>query len=138
MKKTRLINAVNAHMTEKLQALAKLDDNTALDVLELFPLWHPGTGYDPDERVRYGGKLYRVVIGHTSQDGWTPDQTPALFTEIAKPGEIPVWRQPTGAQDAYQTGDRVHYPDADGAVYESLINNNTWSPDDYPAGWRKL
>ena len=47
----------------------------------------------------------------------------------------PVWKQPTGAHDAYQIGDRVHFPDADSPVYESLINANTWSPTAYPAGW---
>jgi len=65
-----------------------------------------------------------------------PDATPALYTEVAKPGKIPVWRQPSGAQDAYNTGDKVHYPDADGPVYESTVDNNVWNPADYPAGWK--
>lgn len=138
MKKTRLNELVAARLSEQKRALGKLDDGAAVDALELFPLWRPGAGYDPEDRVRYGGKLYRVVIGHTSQEGWTPDQTPALFTEIAKPGEIPVWRQPTGAQDAYSKGDKVHYPDANGSVYESLIDANVYSPEAYPAGWRAV
>ena len=71
-------------------------------------------------------------------EGWEPDKTPALWTEVAKPGEIPVWRQPTGAQDAYQKGDKVHYPDAEGPIYESTMDGNVWSPDAYPAGWTKL
>lgn len=50
--------------------------------------------------------------------------------------EIPVWVQPTGAHDAYQTGDKVHYPTIDGPVYESLIDGNVWSPEAYPAGWK--
>ena len=60
---------------------------------------------------------------------------PALWTEVAAPGEIPVWRQPTGAQDAYNIGDRVWYPDKDGTVYESLIDANVYAPDAYPQGW---
>ena len=55
-----------------------------------------------------------------------------------EPSDIPVWVQPTGAHDAYQTGDRVHYKTATDPVYESLIDGNVWSPDDYPAGWRQL
>lgn len=54
---------------------------------------------------------------------------------VGKPGEIPVWKQPTGAQDAYNTGDKVHYPDADGPVYESIVDNNVWNPDTY--GWKR-
>ena len=87
------------------------------------------------DRVRYSGKLYKCVQSHTSQTGWEPPNVPALWTEVTEPGEIPVWRQPTGAQDAYNTGDLVHYPDAEGPVYRCLIDGNVWSPADYPQGW---
>ena len=45
---------------------------------------------------------------------------------------VPAFVQPTGAHDAYQTGDRVTY---NGQIYESTIDNNVWSPDTYPQGW---
>ena len=118
------------------KASASLEDGDALEAKELFEPWQPDTSYTVDQRLRYGDKLYRVVQGHTSQADWMPDATPALYTEVAKPGKIPVWRQPSGAQDAYNTGDKVHYPDADGPVYESTVDNNVWSPADYPAGWK--
>lgn len=120
------------------RASASLPDNDALEAVELFPAWRSGEAYGVNDRLRYGGKLYRVVQEHTSQPDWTPDVTPALFTEVAPPGTIPVWRQPTGAQDAYQPGDKVYYPDANGAVYESTIDGNIWSPEAYPAGWRAV
>ncbi|MBQ4018047.1 MAG: hypothetical protein II605_02260 [Paludibacteraceae bacterium] len=118
------------------KASANLTDEDALSAVELFPEWEAGKAYEANDRVLYDGKLYKVVQAHTSQADWTPDATPALFTEVAKPGEIPVWKQPTGTQDAYNTGDKVHYPDADSAVYESLIDANVWSPADYPQGWK--
>jgi hypothetical protein len=117
------------------KAAVSLPDEDALDAVELFPLWQSGKAYAVDERIRYGEKLYRCVQAHTSQADWTPDATPALWTEVAKPGEIQVWKQPTGAQDAYSKGDKVHYPDADSPVYVSTIDNNVWSPDAYPQGW---
>ena len=116
-----------------LKASVSLPDEDALEAVELFPAWAAGTAYAVDQRIRYGEKLYRCVQAHTAQIGWKPDKTPALWTEVAKPGEIPVWRQPTGAQDAYMTGDKVHYPDADGPVYVSITDNNIWAPDVY--GW---
>ena len=118
-----------------VKASASLPDEDALEAVELFPLWAAGIDYEADQRIRYGEKLYRCVQSHTSQAGWEPPAVPALFTEVAKPGEIPVWKQPTGAQDAYNTGDLVHYPDADGPVYRCTIDNNVWSPADYPQGW---
>jgi len=115
------------------KAAESLSDEDALEAVELFPIWEPDTEYTADERVSYADKLYRCVQSHTSQTDWTPDATPALWTEVAKPGEVPVWRQPTGAQDAYMKGDKVHYPGNDDPVYISTVDNNVWSPDTY--GW---
>ncbi len=125
------------------KASVSLPDEDALEAVVLFPVWAEDTAYAVGTRVRYNGSsgtptptLYKCVQAHTSQADWTPDKTPAIWTEVAKPGEIPVWRQPTGAQDAYSKGDRVHYPDANGPVYESTVDNNVWEPEAYPAGWR--
>lgn len=49
--------------------------------------------------------------------------------------EIPAFVQPTGAHDAYRTGDRVTFG---GTVWECVTDNNVWSPADYPAGWREV
>lgn len=121
-----------------------LTDTEALEAVALFPLWAVGTKYEVKSeggvlikpRIVYNDKLYRVEQTHTSQADWTPDITPALYTEVAPSGVIPVWKQPTGAQDAYSKGDKVHYPTADDPVYESLIDANVWSPNDYPQGWK--
>ena len=115
------------------QAAESLPDEDALDGVELFPASTLDRAYESGQRVRYGDKLYKCVQAHTSQEGWEPDVTPALWTEVAKPGEIPVWRQPTGAQDAYMKGDKVHYPDLEGPVYVSTVDANVWKPGEY--GW---
>lgn len=115
------------------KASASLPDEDALEAVELFPVWAVDAQYAVNDRVRFDSKLYRCVQAHSSQQDWTPPATPALWTEVAKPGEIPVWKQPTGAQDAYMTGDKVHYPTADDAVYVSTVDNNVWEPGVY--GW---
>lgn len=116
------------------KAAVSLPDEDALEAVELFPVWQTDTAYTAGIRVRYGDKLYKCVQAHTSQAAWTPDVTPALWTEVAEPGEIPVWKQPTGAQDSYMTGDKVHYPTKDDAVYESTMDYNVYEPTVY--GWR--
>lgn len=120
------------------KAAVSLGDEDALEAVELFPMWAADKAYAADERIRYGEKLYRCVQSHTSQADWTPDAAPALWTEVARPGEIPVWKQPTGAQDAYNKGDRVWYPKKNTTVYESLIDANVYSPEAYPAGWMEV
>lgn len=129
MKKSRALKL--RAMIEK--AAFSLDDSDALEAVELFKSWYSGISYLADERVQYNGKLYRCVQSHTSQADWEPDRTPALWTEVAKPGEIPVWKQPTGAQDAYMIGDLVHYPDANGPVYRCTMDYNVYAPD--VTGW---
>ena len=118
----------NIHLAAK-----SLDDEAALETPELFDVWAPGVAYLVTERIRYKGQLYRCEQAHTSQEGWEPDKTPAMWTPVAEPGEIPVWRQPTGAQDAYRIGDKVHYPTKNDPVYVSTIDYNTYAPDVY--GW---
>ena len=43
---------------------------------------------------------------------------------------VPLWVQPTGAHDAYQTGDRVRH---NGDVWVSNSDNNVWEPGVH--GW---
>ena len=124
-KKAKLLRA-------KIEAMADtLPDEEAMTVAVLFPHWKIGTAYAVDDRICYLDTLYRCVQAHTSQDDWTPSRTPALWT-IVSVEEWPEWKRPTGAQDAYQKGDKVTY---EGTHYISLIDGNTWSPSEYPAGW---
>lgn len=118
------------------KAAISLTDEDALDAVEMFEPWAVGVAYEAQQRIRYGDKLYRCEQAHTSQAGWEPPEVPALWTEVAKPGEIPVWKQPTGAQDAYQLGDRVWYPEKNTDVWVSLVNDNVWEPGT-PGLWEK-
>ena len=111
---------------EALDALIpSLTDEQAELVPTIFPEWAEATTYAVGDRVRHEGVLYRCVQAHTSQQGWEPDATPALWTRTTPEGVIPEWVQPTGAQDAYQTGDKVTH---NGKVWESLVDSNVWEP----------
>ena len=110
---------------------AQLDDAAALDAMAIYPAWEIGKAYATNDRMRYGANLYKCVQAHTSQADWTPDATPALWVKVSVE-EWPEFVQPTGAHDAYNTGDKVTY---NGKRYISLIDANVYSPDDYPQGW---
>lgn len=47
-------------------------------------------------------------------------------------GDVKEFVQPTGAHDAYNTGDRVLYK---GTVYVCRIDNCVWAPDVLPSAW---
>lgn len=114
------------------KAAVSLSDEDALDGVELFPAWAADVAYTVDERIRYGGKLYRCVQAHTSQSNWTPDATPALWVRVSL-DEWPEWVQPTGAHDAYQTGDKVSH---NGQHWQSTMDANIWEPGVY--GWEAV
>ena len=41
--------------------------------------------------------------------------------------------QPINAEDAYRTGDEVHYPEAEDPIWVSTVDHNVWTPGVY--GW---
>ena len=61
-----------------------VDDNTALRMLAFYPEWASDTDYTAGYKVRRCGKLWRCVQAHTSQAGWEPENTQALWTEVCE------------------------------------------------------
>ncbi|MBQ9043809.1 MAG: hypothetical protein IJ111_13470 [Eggerthellaceae bacterium] len=116
------------------EVLPILTDEQAETVPDVFPAWAAGVAYAQGVRVRYGGNLYRCIQAHTSQEGWTPDATPALWTRIGEPADDwPEWVQPTGAHDAYAAGAKVSH---DGGHWTSDVDANIWEPGVY--GWTEV
>ena len=86
--------------------------------------------YPKDWTVTHDGKTW---VSLTPANVWEPGVSG--WREVVEEGATPEWVQPTGAHDAYQTGDHVMF---EGAEYVSLIDGNTWSPTAYPQGWEKI
>ena len=121
---------------------ATLTDKQALEIASVYPRWEVGKAYSVGDIISYGEnslgdpQLYKVVQAHTSQADWTPDATASLYDAFGlDEGGYPVWSQPTGAHDAYNTGDIVNY---NGTLYKSTMDGNVWAPDAYPQGWEKV
>ena len=153
----QLYKVVQAHTSQAQwtpDAVPSLYDAFGLDESG-YPLWAQPTGahdaYSAGDIVNYNGTLYQSTI---NGNVWSPDVYPAGWTvyeaatepeepepepepepDPEEPTTYPEWVQPTGAHDAYNTGDRVTY---NGRVYESTMDGNTWSPDAYPQGWEDL
>lgn len=98
----------------------------------VYPSWKPkGYEYFAGERVTYEGTYYRCIQNHTSQADWTPDTAVSLWVSISDPSEeFPEWKQPTGAHDAYQKGDKVSH---NNKHWTSDIDANAYEPGVY--GW---
>lgn len=111
-------------------AAESFDDSTALEYPELVQSWQPGADYT-DQRVNYGGTLYKCLTAHTSQVDWTPDAAPSLWAKVLIPDEtvIPEWEQPDST-NPYSKGDKVTH---NGKTWVSDVDNNVWEPGAF--GW---
>ena len=155
----QLYKIVQAHTSQdnwRPDATPALYDAFGLDESG-YPLWSQPSGahdaYNVGDIVNYNGTLYQSTI---NGNVWSPDVYPAGWTvyeattepeepkpepepepdpEPEEPPTYPEWVQPTGAHDAYNTGDIVRY---NGRLYKSIINGNVWAPSAYPQGWSDL
>ena len=125
LKYRKLIEKVSANFT----------DEEALEVPMLFPRWNGNSQeYSVGDRIYHNGVLYKVLQAHTSQETWTPSDSPSLFAEvlIPDPQVIPEWKQPDST-NPYMTGDKVTH---NGKTWISIIDNNVWEPGVY--GWEEV
>ena len=134
-KEEQLENQKNLALTFFAETLS---DAQALQVPMLFDDFDGnGVAYEVGKRVLYNDILYKVIQAHTSQAGWTPVAAPSLFAKVINEtidGSIPEFEQPNST-NPYMKGDKVIF---NGKVYESLIDNNVYSPEAYPAGWKEI
>lgn len=95
-----------------------LPDAQALEVPELYPGWEPGADYAAQYIVsRPNGRLYRCQQGHASQEGWEPENAPALWTVIAN-GETGSRDDPITAARGMEYQYGLYYRDPeDGNTY---------------------
>lgn len=114
------------------------------------PKWVQPVGatdaYNKGDIVEYNGKKYISVIDANvwapDVHGWEVYTGDGGSTDPVEPSNpdtptdtIKDFVQPTGAHDAYKKGDKVRF---ESKIYESLIDNNVYSPSAYPAGWKEI
>lgn len=111
-----------------------IDETTASEHAELFSSWAYPVDYTVGQIRKRGGKLYRCLQAHTSQETWTPEDSPSLWVNISDPAEEwPEWSQPVGSTDAYAKGAKVSHNDK---RWTSDVDNNVWEPGVY--GWTEV
>lgn len=59
----------------------EVDDQTAVRMTEFYPAWESEQAYTAGYKVQYGGKLWRCIQAHTSQDSWAPSTDTASLWE---------------------------------------------------------
>ena len=103
-------------------SVTALDDETAATAPSLFKVWAPGEAVVPGDRRYYPptGLLYKVREGqgHTTQESWTPDLTPALWAVVGDPSEAGTLEDPiTAARGMEYTYGLYYFDPEDGKTY---------------------
>lgn len=70
-------------ITQQINTLS-VDDQTACRMKEFYPAWEAGVSYAAGYKVQDSGRLFRCLQAHTSQEGWEPENAPALWEEICE------------------------------------------------------
>lgn len=107
-----------AELRPMIEAAAmSLPDSDAAKAVELFPAWAYPVSYAVGDRVSDGGNLYKCRQAHTSQEGWKPSATPALWVVIdvthAGTQDDPI---PTSRGMEYEYG-KYYLDSEDGKTY---------------------
>lgn len=112
-----------------LKALRTLSDEEAYKVKILFEDWDYQKEYETGDRVLYNGELYNVL--QSVHNTVNPADEKRFYQKIIKPNDlVEEWNN-----NGYNVGDKARIGQY---IYESLIDNNTWSPQAFPAGWKLI
>ena len=103
----------------------------------IIPTWEQPestNGFMAGDKVYHNGLLYVSTADYnTWEPGIEGNPWELVVEEQPEESEPEVKEYAVGA--LYAMGDRVIF---NGIEYESLIDNNSWSPADYPAGWAEV
>lgn len=118
------------------QAAASLPDREASEGAALFPkMKHDGSLIKAGTRINWRGVLKQAAVDLWDTPENSPDAAPALWQDIAYRDGIRIIPQTITAETAFAGGEQGWWGDA---MYESLIDNNVYTPGAYPAGWREV
>jgi hypothetical protein len=113
-------------------AADNVTDEVADSAAFIFEAWNgDGVDYVVGDRRRYDGVVYKCITAHKSQEDWMPSVASSLWARAHI--DVAEWVQPTGASDAYKTGDKVKHNDK---VWISTVDANVWEPGVY--GWDEV
>ena len=127
MERTRPMTAeeVTSLLIKQQINTIKVDDHTALRMVEFYPEWAAGQAYPAGFKVQNGGKLWRCLQDHTSQDGWEPSTATASLWEQINETHAGTLYDPIPYSDNMALENGKYYTQ-DGVIY--LCNRSTGQP----------
>lgn len=115
------------------QAAQFLDDKTASEGAELFPaLKRDGSLVKAGTKINWNGAVKKAAVDLWDAEQNNPDNAPTLWEDIDYKQGIRIIPNVITVTSAFAKGEHGWWHDE---VYESLIDANVYTPEQYPAGW---
>lgn len=116
------------------QAITSVDDETALTAVELSPsLSFGGVLITSGSRINWEGKLYRAAVDVWDTVENTPAAAPNLWEEVVISSGYREIPETITVGLAFAKGECGWWQ---GVLYESLIDNNVYTPTVCPDYWK--
>ena len=117
-------------------AAASLDDKDASITPELFgKLNNNGELIKVGTRINWNGLLKRAAVDLWDTKENNPDNAPSLWEDIAYKEGYRIIPETVTAGTAFSKDELGWWKDT---LYKSLIDNNVWTPEQYPSGWEEV
>lgn len=116
-----------------VKAAQSLDEKDASEAVALFDgMRYDGNLIRAGTRINWNGTLKQAAVDLWDEERNNPDNSPTLWQDIAYREGIRIIPATITAGEAFAKGELGWWNDA---VYESLIDANVYTPEQYPAGW---
>lgn len=121
----------------KIVEAGKADD--VIRVAALFEAWSTGRAYEAGDTVLWEGQPMTCLTAHSTEvhPDWTPETAPSLWrawhgcsVDTALP-----WVQPTGAHDAYMTGEYMIWS---GGLWLCRVDGTVHTPGELETAWEAV
>lgn len=131
MTETEVTRLLIAHQINTLA----VDDNTASRMTEFFPeLTGDGALITAGTRINWRGQLKRAAVDLWDNPDSTPDAAPNLWEDIDYKDGVRIIPEIITAGTAFALDELGWWGDT---LYRSKLAANTYTPEQYPAGWEK-
>ena len=117
-----------------IASTASLDDETASKTPELFgKMNYNGELIKAGTRINWNGVLKRATVDLWDAIDNVPDNAPTLWEDIAYREGYRIIPEVITVGTAFSKDECGWWEDI---LYKSLIDNNVWTPEAYPTGWK--
>lgn len=125
--------ALRSLITQGAQSLSDDQVSTAPEVLPR--LTYDGSLVPNGTRINWNGTIKRAAVDLWDAEANDPDHAPTLWEDVLYRDGYRIIPEVITVGLVFSNGEIGWWKDE---LYKSLIDSNTYTPDEYPSGWEKL